>query len=207
MKNREKELRDWFKSFLNYLPNLPIKANERNEAIRIELLGRLASQFLTDDERAKFLNLPKGCRIREGAKIISIDKLEIGEYCNIAENAIVDASGGLSIGSHTTIGVSSYIWSHSSHLNNLKMKNVIGSDLIMRKKTTIGAGCFIGGPSVVIPGTTIGDQSLIQPFSVVSGDIPARSVVSGKEVKEGFLTEGRIEIMLKLSKPKSYYKN
>tara|TARA_A100001388_G_C28744006_1_gene488434 strand:+ start:626 stop:1231 length:606 start_codon:yes stop_codon:yes gene_type:complete len=200
MNFKENELKDWFKSLVDYLPNLPIKSNLRNDTIRVEILGRLASQFLTDDERAKFLNLPKGCRIREGAKIVSQDKLEIGEYCNIAENAIVDASGGLYIGPHTTIGVSSYIWSHSSHLNNLKMNNQIGSDLIMRKKTSIGAGCFIGGPSVVLPGTKIGDKCLIQPFSVVSGNVPSRSLVSAKEIKKGFLTESKIEIMLKLSK-------
>ena len=202
MNKRENELKEWFILLNEYLPALPYLNSERNEKIRFEILERLASQVLTDDERAKLFGLPKGCRIREGAKIISPKNLQIGENCNIAENAIVDASGGLKIGSHTTIGISVFVWSHSSHLVNLKMNNIQGSDLIIRKNTSIGSGCFISGPSVISAGSQIGNKCLIQPFSNVSGTIPDRSLVSNDEIKEGFLTDERIEMMLKISKRK-----
>ena len=48
---------------------------------------------MTDVERAKFLGLPKGCRIRENAKIISQENLKIGNNVWIGESAILDASG------------------------------------------------------------------------------------------------------------------
>ncbi|MBT9159430.1 acyltransferase [Serpentinimonas barnesii] len=156
---------------------------ERNTRLRSAIVERLVSQVMTDDERANFLGLPEGCRIRESAKVIARDKLVCGKYVWIGEGAVLDASGGLEIGDHTSIGLGVMVWSHSSHLANLAMKNKSGSPLIQRKPTHIGRGCFIGGPAVIYSGVTIGDRCLIQPMSVVTTDIPSYSVVSGSPAK------------------------
>ena len=68
--------------------------------IREQILKYQATFCMSDVERARFLGLPEGCRIRENAKIISQEKLTIGTHCWIGEGAVLDASGGLSIGSH-----------------------------------------------------------------------------------------------------------
>lgn len=44
---------------------------------------------------------------------------------------------------------------------------------------TIGHNVWIGGNVCVLPGVTIGDNSVIGAGSVVVGDIPARSVAVG----------------------------
>lgn len=190
------QLSSLFDSLKKYVPDLPIKNNPRNFNLRPGILGRVISQILTDDERAIFFGLPEGCRIREGAKIISPEKLKIGKYCWIGENAILDASGGLEIGSHNSIGLSVFIWSHSSHLTNLSMQNEIDSALIQRKTTKIGNGCFIAGPSVISAGVTIGDNVFIKPFSTVSQDIPSGSLVEGSSYKKDVFTEARIKRMI-----------
>ena len=187
---------NWFESIKQYIPDLPIRNTDRNNALRPEIIQRFIAQLLTDDERANLLGLPEGCRIREGAKILSPEKLKIGEYCWIGENAVLDASGGLEIGSHTSIGLSVFVWSHSSHLANLSMRNESSSPLIQREFTKIGSGTFIGGPSVVLPGVTIGDKVLIKPFSTVDRDVPSRSVVEGNNVKEGIFTDKLINRMV-----------
>lgn len=189
-------IREWFERMKSSLPTLPFKDSARNGQLRPEILARVAGQFLTDDERAELLGLPAGCRIREGAKIISPDKLIIGEHCWIGENAVLDASGGLEIGSHTSIGLSVFVWSHSSHLTNLSMSNESGSSLIQRSKTRIGSGCFIAGPSVILPGVTIGDRVLVRPFSTVDRDVPSRSLVEPAGIKEGLFDDERIERMI-----------
>jgi acetyltransferase-like isoleucine patch superfamily enzyme len=186
---------EWFTKIRPYLPEIPLKSFRRNEALRVEILNRFVGLLLTDDERAELFNLPKGCRIREGAKIICPENLVIGEFCWIGENAIIDASGGLEIGSHTSIGPSVFVWSHSSHLANLNMSNIIGSNLIKRDRTVIGSGCFIAGPSVVLPGTVIGDKCIIRPFSIVEGLVPERSIVSQGSIKPGVLSEEFIKKM------------
>lgn len=169
---------------------------ERNNKLRQEILIRLTGLLLTDDERAKLMKLPEGCRIREGAKILSPENLTIGKRCWIGENAVLDASGGLSIGDDCSIGLSVFIWSHSSHLTNLSRNNISQSDLIRREKTMIGNGVFIAGPSVVLPGSTIGDNVVIRPFSTVTGVVPSGSLVDGKTVSEDVFTADRIKRML-----------
>jgi acetyltransferase-like isoleucine patch superfamily enzyme len=155
----------------------------RNDELREDILKRFVSSVMTDDERASIYNLPTGCRMREGAKIISPEKFKCGEYVWIGENAILDASGGLEIGNHTSIGLSVFIWSHTSYLANLYMENYHNSYLIERKPTKIGSGCFIGGPSVIYHGCTIGNKVVVLPMSVVTKDIPEYSIVAGSPAK------------------------
>jgi acetyltransferase-like isoleucine patch superfamily enzyme len=182
---------------------LPLVRSARNEALRPEIAARLASQLLTDDERAKYFSLPAGCRIREGAKILSPEKLRIGQRCWIGENAILDASGGLEIGDDCSIGLSVFVWTHSSHLTNLARDNISNSDLIQRNATSIGNGVFIAGPSVVLPGSIIGDNVVIRPFSTVSGNVPSGALVDGKEIIEGVFNTARIERMIERQKGES----
>ena len=145
--------------------------------IREQILKYNATFSMTDMERAKFLGLPNGCRIRENAKIISQDKLNIGENCWIGEGAILDASGELEIGENTSIGLNVMVWTHDSHRLNIKGKNTQEANSgIIRKKTKIGSNCFIAGPSVIMPGITIGDKCIIAPMSVVYEDLPDKTI-------------------------------
>ena len=145
--------------------------------IREQILRYNATQNMSDVERAKFLNLPSGCRIREGAKIICQENLKIGVNCWIGENAILDASGGLEIGDNTSIGSGVFIWTHESYKLNIKGKNTREhSGEIKRKKTCIGSNCYLPGPSVIMPGVTIGDRCIVAPMSVVYENLETRTV-------------------------------
>jgi acetyltransferase-like isoleucine patch superfamily enzyme len=144
---------------------------------RLQILTYQAASAMSDGERAAFLGLPKGCRIRENAKIISPEKLVIGESCWIGEGAILDASGGLTIGSHTSIGLSVFVWTHDSHQLNIRGQNDRDQrHRIRRKPTSIGSNCFIAGPSVILPGVKIGDKCLVPPMSVIGEDLPDRTI-------------------------------
>lgn len=163
---------------------LTFSDTERSHKLRPDILQRLLALTMTDDERAASLGLPDGCRVRESAKIIAADKLKCGGDVWIGENAIVDASGELTIGEHSTIGTGVYVWTHTSVLSSLLGQNTSGNNLIRREATSIGKRCFIGGPSVVYPGVTIGDECIVLPMSVVTSDVPSRTMVGGSPAKE-----------------------
>lgn len=155
----------------------------RNKDLRSYVLKQFISGVMTDEERAKLWGLPQGCRMRENAKIISPENFKCGEYVWIGEGAVLDASGGLEIGSHTSIGLNVMIWSHTSFLTNLTMSNENNSSLIARAKTTIGNGCFIAGPSVIYHGVNIGDKTVVLPMSVINKDIPGNCIVGGSPAR------------------------
>lgn len=157
--------------------------SDRARTLRGEILKRALSIILTDDERARLFGLPSGCRMRENAKIISPGNLSCGKHVWIGEGAVIDASGGLEIGDHTSIGLGVFVWSHTSPMTNLLMQNHSGSRYIERKKTKIGDGCFIGGPSVIYPGVTIGTKVVVLPMSVITKDVPSYSVIGGSPAK------------------------
>lgn len=49
--------------------------------------------------------------------------------------------------------------------------------------TRVGKNCFIGGESLILPGVTIGDNCVIGAGSVVTRDVPSRSIVAGNPAK------------------------
>lgn len=152
---------------------------ETSVEIRRQLFMQLNTAGMSDAERARFYGLPNGCRMREGAKIISPEKLKIGENVWIGENAILDASGGLEIGSNTSIGLGVYLWTHDSHKLNREGNNTReNSKQIKRRPTKIGENCFVAGPSVIMPGVTVADGCIIGPMSVVYKDVKANEIVT-----------------------------
>jgi acetyltransferase-like isoleucine patch superfamily enzyme len=57
--------------------------------------------------------------------------------------------------------------------------------------TRIGRRCFIGAHSVLLPGVTIGDGSIVGAGSVVTRDVPEASIVAGNPagiVRSGIVT-------------------
>ena len=53
----------------------------------------------------------------------------------------------------------------------------------LRLHTRIGKHCFIGARSIVLPGIEIGDESIVGAGSVVTKDVPPRSIVAGNPAR------------------------
>ena len=105
-------------------------------------------------------------------------KMDIGKHCRISWKAHLDKSvnpRGIHIGDNTWILNGAMILAHD-HCRGLKTDTYIGSD------------CVIGIRSIVMPGITIGDQSVIGGGSVVTKNIPSNCIAVGnpaKVIKEG----------------------
>ena len=48
-----------------------------------------------------------------------------------------------------------------------------------RANTVVGRHCFIGARSVILPGVTVGDGSIVAAGAIVTRDVPPRSIVAG----------------------------
>ncbi len=154
--------------------------------LRQQIMGYLMSEAMTDRERARWLGLPEGCRIRERAKILCMEKFQCGRNVWIGEGAVLDAQGGLTIGDETQIGLGVMVWSHSSHHQAVNGETGSTRGRIIYKPTSIGDRCFIAGPSVILPGIKIGNGVIVPPMSVVNEDLPDGAIFrdTNREMKK-----------------------
>jgi maltose O-acetyltransferase len=53
----------------------------------------------------------------------------------------------------------------------------------MVRPIRIGQRCFIGGSSMIMPGVTVGDESIVAAGAVVFDDVPPRSIVAGNPAR------------------------
>ncbi|MFM2375098.1 MAG: hypothetical protein RLZZ165_195 [Bacteroidota bacterium] len=102
-------------------------------------------------------------------------------------NWVVQGVAGLKLGRRTDIGAFTYINARheveigdevqiGSHCSIYSMSTIDGK----QGKVTIGKGACIGTHSVVLPGVTIGENSIIGAFSLVNKDIPPNVIAYGQ---------------------------
>ena len=87
--------------------------------------------------------------------IIDVAKVKIGDNCMLAPNVAIYTAG------------------HPVHPDTRRSMYEYG------KPVTIGDNVWIGGNAVILPGVTIGSNSVIGAGSVVTHDIPSWSIAAG----------------------------
>lgn len=104
----------------------------------------------------------------------------LGKYVYINANCTILDVARVNIGDYTMIGpdVGIYTATHpiEYHERCVDYKE-FGYEI------NIGNGVWIGGNSVILPGITIGDKSVIAAGSVVTRDVPENVVVAGNPAR------------------------
>lgn len=85
----------------------------------------------------------------------------------------------VNIDDFTMIGPSTHIYTACHSLNAEERKNYVE----FGKPVTIGKNVWIGGHCTILPGITIGDNSIIGAGSVVTKNIPANVIAVGNPCK------------------------
>ena len=101
--------------------------------------------------------------------------IKIGENTTIAPRVQFDYFHPelIEIGSNCIIGDGVGIWTHTA-----------GIDFFMLNKVTIGDYVRVGGYSIIVGPTRIGDHTTINLGAVVSGEVPPNSKVRGREISK-----------------------
>ncbi len=100
-------------------------------------------------------------------------KMNIGKDVQISWKAHLDKSvnpRGIHIGDGTHIVNGAMILAHDA-CRRLKTDTYIGRD------------CLIGARSIILPGVSIGDSSIVAAGAVVTKDVPSNSLVAGNPAK------------------------
>jgi acetyltransferase-like isoleucine patch superfamily enzyme len=97
--------------------------------------------------------------------------LKLGKYTDIGAFTYINSRNGVIIEDYVQIG------SHCSIYSESTIDNKEG-------KVTIRKNARIGSHSLIMPGVTIGENSVVGAFSFVNKDIPSNVIAHGIPVKE-----------------------
>jgi acetyltransferase-like isoleucine patch superfamily enzyme len=137
--------------------------------------------------------LGKKSIVGEGTKIINFANVSIGNHCLIQDHVYIRAGldgnvkindycainsfaklfghGGIEIGEYTQLGPDCLITT-TKHDYQKELKTSF-------EKVQIGRWAWVGAKCIILPGTKIGDHSIIGAGSIVNKDIPQWSVAVG----------------------------
>lgn len=104
--------------------------------------------------------------------------MKIGRNCSIQPGVVFDYSHCwlINIGNNVTIAPQAYLLAHDASTKKLTGYTKVGS-------IRIDDNVFIGARALIMPGVTIGKNSIVGANAVVTKSIPPNVVVSGNPAK------------------------
>jgi acetyltransferase-like isoleucine patch superfamily enzyme len=103
--------------------------------------------------------------------------LKIGKDCYLGPQVILDLAGRISLGSQVTVTAGSTILSH--HSVGYSDHPLIKHYPKKMEHTHLNSGCVVSAGSIILPGVTVGEASLVGAGSVVNKDVPAMVLSAG----------------------------
>lgn len=122
------------------------------------------------------INRPCSIHAGRGAEIT------VGERTGFSGCAISSVKSIL-IGSDCNFGVNTCIYDHDFHPLNYLDRRADDETKILSKPVQIGNDVFVGGNSMILKGSEIGDRAIIGAGSVVSGKVPCDEIWAGNPLR------------------------
>jgi len=123
------------------------------------------------------------CPLRGGRRLCHrLRGVKIGKGVFIGHDILFDRvyPDQIEIGDDTSGGDRTIITAHSNIPSKTPLKKIYPRKV---EPVRIGRGVWIAPGVTILPGVTVGDESVIGTGSVVTRDVPARSVVAGVPAK------------------------
>lgn len=156
------------KRFLRQLRETDYADNETKDAIYKQMFGSIGDQVSIDiDFRCEY-----GKNIHIGNKVI------INMNCTFLDNGVINIGDNVMIAPDVRI----YTATHSVILSErmpVRSNSKVSICDTIACPVTIESGVWIGGGAVILPGVTIGRNSVIGAGSVVTKSIPENSIAVG----------------------------
>lgn len=110
-------------------------------------------------------------------------KIEIGENCGISGSTIY-AWDSIKIGAYTRVGANCKIIDNDFHPVEMEYRHkALNKEYARRAPIVIGKDCFIGMNSIILKGTTLGNNVIVGAGSVVHGTFPDNCIIAGNPAK------------------------
>lgn len=146
-----------------YNEHVPMTAD-----VRRDILKRL---FMDEVDPSTMINPPFRCDI--GFNV------DLGKHVLINSNCMLLDSNRITMGDHVMIGPNVTIIT-PDHSRDPVRRRVVGT---VSKPVVIEDDAWIGAGSIILPGVTVGEGSIVGAGSVVTRDVPAGTTVAGNPAR------------------------
>jgi len=112
-------------------------------------------------------------------------RLDIGNYCHIASNVLINGKPFVMIGDHTALAASCKIYGSTTKSEGASMSPMSPEGMIITSEIgiKIGMNSLIGINSIVLPGAKIGNNSCLGANSICQSEIPDCMIALGNPAK------------------------
>jgi len=121
-----------------------------------------------------------GDRVRLDSSVATLELVALpGGHLEIGDNVFINYGSSLVASTHVKVGNDSLIGTHvmvmdtDFHRIEDKVYDTSGKPVILEERV------WLGNRSIVLKGVTIGHDSVVAAGSVVTSDVPPRSIVAG----------------------------
>nr|WP_144927989.1 acyltransferase [Paenibacillus bovis] len=149
------------------------------KGFKFSLINVISPFTQIDINRRAFLTLGKMVRISSGSKLRVRNGaiMEIGENTFLNNGCIFTAHEKIYIGTNVQFGPNVYIYDHD---HDFRSENGLKDLKYKTSPVIIGDNVWIGANTVILRGTTIGDNSVIAAGSVIKGNYERNSIIIQK---------------------------
>ncbi|MEK2456476.1 DapH/DapD/GlmU-related protein [Tetragenococcus halophilus] len=152
-----------------------------NEARRLSM--KLNTGVYTDEQIKEQVSQITGQKLDDGFSLFLPFTSDFGKNIKIGKNVFINSGcrfqdqGGITIGDQCLIG-HNVVLATINHDYHPEKRGVMHlCPLVLKEKT------WIGSNATILPGVTVGENSVVAAGSVVTKDVPANTIVGGNPAK------------------------
>ncbi|MBQ4812064.1 acyltransferase [Pseudoalteromonas luteoviolacea] len=134
-----------------------------------------ALKFRRIDKSYLTINIGKNIRLYYPGKV------QHEGYLHLNDDNFIDARGGVDFGKNVILAPKVCILTYNHDYDNVDW--VPYSPKIIMKGVEIGQDCWIGYDSLLLPGTKLGNNTVVAAKSVLKGSYPDNVLIAGNPAK------------------------
>ena len=150
---------------------------------RAQRLSPALNASTTMDEMRERLSEIIGSEIDKSTTVFVPFHTNFGKHIKIGKNVFINHAcsfldlGGITIEDDVLIGPRVNLTTENHPVDSAKRKDLDLKSILIKRNAWIGAG------ATILPGVTVGENSIVAAGAVVNKDVPANSIVGGIPAK------------------------
>jgi acetyltransferase-like isoleucine patch superfamily enzyme len=155
----------------------------REEVNRTIRLSRQMNASIDVNKVRKYLGEIIGARIDESTTVFPPFYTNFGRFIRLGRNVFINHAcsfldlGGITIEDEVMIAPRVNITSENHPVETSKRKTLVPGAVVIKRNA------WIGTSATILPGVTVGENSVVGTGAVVTKDVPANTVVTGVPAK------------------------